>query len=1362
MKPPPTDGDASAAASAAAAAAFSSGPSTSASASNPAADASRYYLAKRVLRGSAVLHVAEGCFRSPDSADVVLAKETSLDLIAVGNDGVARSICEQDVFGIIKDIGVLQWHSRRFGLIPQIERKDLLAVLSDSGKLSLLYFCSEMHRFFAIANIELSKPGNMRHHLGRILTIDRESNFVAVSSYEDKFALICLSVCQSPHGSGRGTISEKKYFYPPENEEDARIITAPRTSIRGTIWAMRFITMSQDDEYYPVLAVIINKKGSDVNDLSLFGHDSSSCVINHISSYSEIGPLALDISEIPEMFGFALLFRVGDALLLDLRNPRNICCIRRISLTTSLIGEPVTVEDSCPGLDVDDDVAACALLELRDSANNIMSDDGYMDIDGVDSRGNVKSRIVCSWSWEPPDPVREGWARLLFCLDDGEFHILEFTLDVEGVKLYMSEYIDRSSPCRPLLWMKNGMIIGFVEMGDGIVFKLGHRRLFHKSTIQNVAPILDLAIADYHCEKQDQMFACCGMCPEGSLRVLRNGVNVEKLLRTESIYQGVTGLWTLRMKTSDAYHSFLVLSFVEETRILSVGISFNDISDAVGFQPDVCTLACGLMADGFLVQIYSKGVKLCLPTVYAHPEGAPLTSPICTNWYPDVTISVGAVGHNVVVVATSNPCCLYVLGVRSSPSYQYELYETQHVQLQYEFSCISIPQEDWRYDNVAFRCKEGADVFNKSPSKVDIHKFAVIGTHKPSVEVISLEPGEALKLLTIGIISVNNALGAPISGCIPENVRFVAAERFYILAGLRNGMLLRFESKESNYFPGSFYKDSSIPSVNSFLQLISIRRIGITPVFLVPIHDSANADIIVLSDRPWLLHAERHSLAYSSISFLPASHVTPVSSVDCPNGLLFVAESCLHLVEMVHGKRLNAQQFSIGGTPRKVLYHNESRTLLVLRTGLIGSSCSSDIVQVDPQNGVLLSKYKCEPGETAKCMQIAKIGSDQILIVGTSKSAGRPMMSNGEAESIKGRLIVLSLEAVESPRESNSFVPTSSFNTSSHSGSPFHEIVGYAPEEFSSNSLSSSPDEFCSNLIQAEQMAGHLRSLTHATLSGAVLAVYPYLDRYVLAAAGNTVYVFGFANENPHRMKKCAVGKTRFTITCLKAFASRIAVGDCRDGVLFYSYNESLRKLELIYSDPAQRLVGDIALLNCETAVVSDRRGTISVLSCTRLEVSESPQKNLAVNCSFYMGETSMSIQKAAFRYRLPIEDDTDQVLESAYDCIVASTLLGSLFVMIPLTREEHQLLQDVQERLSTHPLTAPVLGNDHAEFRRRGIPSGVPPILDGDMLVQILELTGEQQHAILSHPLPGKGSRRPASVFQVLRTLDRVHYALN
>jgi hypothetical protein len=69
-----------------------------------------------------------------------------------------------------------------------------------------------------------------------------------------------------------------------------------------------------------------------------------------------------------------------------------------------------------------------------------------------------------------------------------------------------------------------------------------------------------------------------------------------------------------------------------------------------------------------------------------------------------------------------------------------------------------------------------------------------------------------------------------------------------------------------------------------------------------------------------------------------------------------------------------------------------------MRTGLTGASCSSDIVQIDPNNGTLLSRFKCEPGETARCIQIAKIGSEQVLIVGTSKSNDHPMMPNGEAE----------------------------------------------------------------------------------------------------------------------------------------------------------------------------------------------------------------------------------------------------------------------------------------------------------------------------------------------------------------------------
>lgn len=101
---------------------------------------------------------------------------------------------------------------------------------------------------------------------------------------------------------------------------------------------------------------------------------------------------------------------------------------------------------------------------------------------------------------------------------------------------------------------------------------------------------------------------------------------------------------------------------------------------------------------------------------------------------------------------------------------------------------------------------------------------------------------------------------------------------------------------------------------------------------------------------------------------------------------------------MVHCKRLNVQKFSINGIPRKLLYHSESKTLLVLRAGLSNGSCSSDICRIDPLKGTLISKFQCEPGETAKCMQIMKVGKEQVLVVGTSQTTGRIIMPSGEAE----------------------------------------------------------------------------------------------------------------------------------------------------------------------------------------------------------------------------------------------------------------------------------------------------------------------------------------------------------------------------
>ncbi|BAT86376.1 hypothetical protein LR48_Vigan03g291500 [Vigna angularis] len=1354
-----------------------SGPSSSSS-------ASRYYLSKCVLRGSVVLQVLYAHIRSPSSNDIIFGKETSIELVVIEDDGNVQSVCDQPVFGTIKDLAILPWNEKFRARDPQLWGKDLLVATSDSGKLSLLTFCNEMHRFVSVTHIQMSIPGNPLDLPGRRLAVDSSGCFIASSAYEDRLVMFSMSMSS-------GDIIDERILYPSESEGTASSSRSiQRTSMRGTIWSICFI--SQDSrqpskEHNPVLAVIINRRGALQNELLLLEWNVEAHKIFVISQYAEAGPLAYDIAEVPNSGGLAFLFRTGDVLLMDLRDPRNPFCVYKTNLNIlpNAMEEQTYVDDSCKLHDVDDErfnVAACALLEL--------SDYDPMSIDSDSGGANSGYKYICSWSWAPEnnrDP------RMIFCVDTGEFFMIEVLFDSEGPKVNLSECLYKGLPCKALLWVEGGYVAALVEMGDGVVLKLEDGRLCYTNPIQNIAPILDMAVVDYRDEKHDQMFACCGVAPEGSLRIIRNGINVENLHRTASIYQGVTGTWTVRMKITDSHHSFLVLSFVEETRILSVGLSFTDVTDSVGFEPNVCTLACGLVTDGVLVQIHHCTVKLCLPTKAAHSEGIPLPSPISTSWSPDnVSISLGAVGHNFIVVSTSNPCFLFILGVRLLSAYQYEIYEMQHLVLQNELSCISIPGQEIEQKPSNSSISANNSNISSFQSGVDISKTFVIGTHRPSVEIWFFAPGGGITVVACGTISLTNTIGTAISGCVPQDVRLVFVDKYYVLAGLRNGMLLRFEWPVEPC-PSSPINmvDTALSSINlvnsasnvlgkrndppSTLQLIAIRRIGITPVFLVPLGDTLDADIIALSDRPWLLHSARHSLSYTSISFQPSTHVTPVCSVECPKGILFVAENCLHLVEMVHSKRLNMQKFHLEGTPRKVLYHDESKMLLVMRTDLNCGTCLSDICCVDPLSGSVVSTFRLELGETGKCMELIRVGSEQVLVVGTSLSSGPAIMPSGEAESCKGRLLVLCLVHVQNS-DSGSMTFCSKGGSSSQKTSPFHEIVSYAPEQLSSSSLGSSPDDNSSDGIKLDENEVWQFRLAYATKwQGVVFKICPYLDRYFLASAGNAFYVCGFPNDNPQRVRRYAMGRTHHMITSLSAHFTRIAVGDCRDGIILFSYHEEARKLEQLCCDPSRRLVADCILMDADTAVVSDRKGGIAILCSNHLEDNASTECNMTLSCAYFMAEIALSVQKGSYSYRLPADDvlqggnGPKTNVDSLQNTIIASTLLGSIMIFIPLSREEYELLEAVQERLVVHQLTAPVLGNDHNEFRRREIRGGVPKILDGDVLTQFLELTSMQQKMILSSEPPdiAKPSLKPllppnVSVNQVVQLLERVHYALN
>lgn len=376
----------------------------------------------------------------------------------------------------------------------------------------------------------------------------------------------------------------------------------------------------------------------------------------------------------------------------------------------------------------------------------------------------------------------------------------------------------------------------------------------------------------------------------------------------------------MRMCRRDPYHAFFVMSFVQETRVLSVGLNFVDITEAVGFQPCASTLACGTIEDYHVVQVCSKEVTVCVPTKAAHPAGIDSLLPLCSSWKPPqgLVVSLGAVANKTIILALSKPGLIVMLGSQQGANGALELCILQKCELKAELSCISIPdEEDWTSSPLPpsiVGLVEGTPK-SRNPSGVEVGRICVVGTHEPSVEVLSIVPGESLAPLAVGHISLVSCVGTTLSGCVPESVRLAQFDGLYILAGLRNGMLLRYEwpatsgskpllptlgseSVEVTQPGFSGDKDAGEDSPPVSLHLVAVRRIGVSPVSLISLQASLSSDIVALSDRPWLLQTARHSqrIAYTSISFPPSTHATPVNSVDCPNGILFVADCSLHLV----------------------------------------------------------------------------------------------------------------------------------------------------------------------------------------------------------------------------------------------------------------------------------------------------------------------------------------------------------------------------------------------------------------------------------------------------------------------------------
>ena len=936
-----------------------------------------------------------------------------------------------------------------------------------------------------------------------------------------------------------------------------------------------------------------------------------------------------------------------------------------------------------PGLAILLCVGSVALVRLGESASVAFA----VDTDAVPA----------AWLWLPRTD-EGGMPALLLAADVGTLTLVQ--VDDKAMALYATAISAPNEnahawPCiSALAWLPDGCLLVSSHDGDGNVLRLpdvtSHRLAEPLvptvvCTVPSTAPAVDVVAHG------GALVLASGTKWSGTLRELHTGLEVRQLLISPPNF-AATGVWPIST-AAGAVHDVLIVSFVDATRALALCTSdWLDVSDALGLDVQTPTLAAGMLEDGVLVQVCAHGVRaVALQRTAAHGLRGSLLhdwslsalhavsalQPAATPPAPDA-VSVAAVGHGVVLLGVAHAKALVLLRLLRQPG-GVHLAPVRVVPLVSEVSCMCIARS-----GAAQLC---------APGTAPDAGVAVVGSYSPLVTLYTLAAGAELETIACWAPGADTELlshgvAAP-RDLLPHSVHVAAlagGAGACVLVGTRGGALLRLER--------------SAPM--RALCCANVRLLGRLPLGLAPLGaDPLSGDVLALSDRPWLVRLVSGTQRVDVQPLAPpadgvalcAALLTPPGSPPC---ILLVNGSRLRLVTLPGAPhhRVASTATPLWCAPRRLFPHGSSKALLVgyaLAPAETSGTLRHELIAMHLASGMAVSSVaRLRTGESVHALSVwySPETDDTLVLVGTSLALqpGAP-----PEECPLGRLLVMRLDV-----------------------HPAADSLGDADDD-------------------GEPAGPHLTGSSkwfvvgEAHLPGAVLSVAGGPSGFIAASAGATVYALHLM-PGPgvpaalSSLERIASVRLRDVVTGLAWDGVTLAACDARDGAHLLLLSPEQRSLDFICSERARRPACALTSSG-DCAAGIDRDGFFFSFS-TAVTLAEGEEAEsagdaggLIVNAQYGVGTALSAICSSGGTLGAP--------------SFVVSTMLGGVVAFKPLAADTFALLAEAEACVAAHPLTAPLLGGDHAAMR------GGPPlrrrVLDGDLLSQLLHLPERLQREVLS-----------------------------
>ncbi|CAJ0926367.1 unnamed protein product [Ranitomeya imitator] len=370
-----------------------------------------------------------------------------------------------------------------------------------------------------------------------------------------------------------------------------------------------------------------------------------------------------------------------------------------------------------------------------------------------------------------------------------------------------------------------------------------------------------------------------------------------------------SGLWPLRVAASRETDDTLVLSFVGQTRVLTLSGEEVEETDLAGFVDDQQTFFCGNVTHQQLIQITSASVRLVsqdpqsLVSEWKEPQGRKVS--VCSCNSRQVLLAVGRV--------------LYYLEIHPG-----ELKQMSCTEMEHEVACLDVTPLG------------GGDALST---------LCAIGLWTDiSARILSL-PG--FQLLH------KEMLGGEI---IPRSILMTSFENsHYLLCALGDGALFYFSLNTETgtrviiLVPLRLCTYVLVTSYNpsDFSGLLSDRKkvtLGTQPTVLRTFRSLSTTNVFACSDRPTVIYSSNHKLVFSNVNLKEVNYMCPLNSEGYPDrqviGRTFLVllssvlalanNSTLTIGTIDEIQKLHIRTVPLSESPRKICYQEVSQCFGVL------------------------------------------------------------------------------------------------------------------------------------------------------------------------------------------------------------------------------------------------------------------------------------------------------------------------------------------------------------------------------------------------------------------------------------------------